>query len=102
MAVAFSGICQSTAFSVMQDPLKLADKDYAEGNYVAAIELFENALAKNSDNHNIQLKLARCYYLVKDYKKSISNYDVLLKTPDSMLSQNDLYYYAQAHTALQH
>src|SRR6478609_10014923 len=86
----------------MQDPLKLADQNYTEGNYAAAIGLFENALAKNSEDSKTQLKLAQCYYLTKDYKKSISTYDALLRKKNSLLSQHDMYYYAQAQSALQH
>ncbi len=94
-------MCQTTAFSVIQEPLKLANKNYLEGNYAEAIELYKKALNKNSDDPAILSKLAQSYYRVKEYRNSILIYDACIRTKSNLLSQLDLYYYAQAQTALQ-
>ncbi len=94
-------MCQTTAFSVIQDPFKLANKNYSEGNYAEAIEQYKKALTKNSDDPAIRVKLAQSYYRVKEYRQTILTYDAAIRAKSNSLSQLDLYYYAQAQTALQ-
>jgi hypothetical protein len=98
--MAHPGDCQSTVFSILQDPMKLADKNYAEGNYLEAIELYENLLNKNSANSQVKLKLAQSYYRVKDYEKSIEVYNSYVKRKSNELPWVDMYFYAEAQTAL--
>lgn len=92
------GGCQSSVFSILQDPLKVADKYYEEGNYLEAIELYENSLNKTT-NPQVQLKLAQSYYRVKDYKKSIATYNSYGKEKRNVLPWVDMYFYAEAQTA---
>lgn len=98
--MAHQGDCQSSVFSILKDPLKLADKSYAEGNYMEAIELYENVLDKNSANSQVQLKLAQSYYQVKSYEKSIAMYNSYVKNNSKNLPWFDMYRYAEAQTAL--
>jgi tetratricopeptide (TPR) repeat protein len=98
--MAHHGECQSSVFSILQDPIKLADKCYADGNYLEAIELYENLLNKNSANWQVQLKLAQSYYQVKDYEKSIAAYNSYVKRKGNELPWVDMYHYAEAQTAL--
>ena len=68
MMIARNGVCQITVFSILQSQLKLADKKFAQTNYPEAAELYRSSLAKNPDDSQTQLKLAECYYQMKDYK----------------------------------
>lgn len=93
------GECQQTIFSVLQDPRKLADQRYAEGNYPEAIELYSRLVKKNPNNAHAQLRLAQSYYRTKNYKKSISEYDFFLGKKSSELPLQDMYFYAEAQAA---
>jgi len=100
MIMALSGVCQSTVFNLVQDGLKLADKKFAQANYWEAIDLYRSSLSKNPDDSQTQLKLAECYYRIKDYEKSVSVYNSYLDKKGNMLPAKDLYCLAEAHAVL--
>jgi hypothetical protein len=99
MSIHHFGWCQSTIFSVLQDPLKLADKSYGEENYLEAIELYENSLKKNPNNQSILLKLGQSYYHMKEYENSILRYNSYMKGGE-VLPLQDMFYYAEAQSVL--
>lgn len=98
-AVPFTAECQPTVFTVLQDPLKLGDRNFMEGNYTAAIGFYQNSLSRNPGDTRTQLKLARSYYHIKNYEKSVSVYNSAMAKKD-VLPKQDLYYYAEAQLAL--
>jgi tetratricopeptide (TPR) repeat protein len=100
IAVARIGECQSTVFSALQDSKKLADKNYAEGNFTAAAELYRSLVANGSSGDPlIRLKLARAYYQIKKYRQSVLQYDSYIGDGGIMPS-GDLYIYAEVQASL--
>jgi len=99
MVIALNGVCQSTVFNILQDPLKLADKKFEQTNYPEAIELYRSSLAKNPNGSQTQLKLAECYYQMKSYEKSVSVFNSYLNKGNA-LPEKDMFYYAEAQTVL--
>jgi tetratricopeptide (TPR) repeat protein len=70
-------------------------------NYKKAIKFFET-LAKNAnreyEKRQSSFELARCYYLLKDYKKSALLFkEFFIKYPDSPVSHAALYYSATSY-----
>jgi tetratricopeptide (TPR) repeat protein len=99
MMIARDAVSQMTVFSVLQSSLKLADKKFAETNYLEAADLYRRSLAKHPDDSLTQLKLAECYYQVKDYKNAASVYDSYL-SKGSELPETNAYHYAEIQTVL--
>lgn len=99
MMAALSGVCQSTVFNLLQDPVKLADKRFAQTNYPEAMELYRSALNKNPDDWQTQLKLAECYYQMKEYTKSVALFDSYLNK-GLALPEKNMFHCAEAQAIL--
>lgn len=99
LAAARNGECQSTVFTIMHNRQQLADKNYAEGDYIEAIELYKSILTKKSGDPLTRLKLARSYYHAKQYRQAVSQYDRYLKTGE-ILPAGDQYTCAEAQVSL--
>lgn len=100
--ISFTGLeatGQSTVFSIMQDPLKQADKSYTDGNYLEAIEQYRKLSEKRPADQHVQLRLAQSHYRVKQYDKAVMVYDLFLKRK-SALPAEDMYFYAEAQSSL--
>jgi len=100
MGIGNSGRCQSTVFSAFDGSEKLANKSFEEGNYIEAITQYQKARKHNPGNSAILLRLAESYYLAKDYKNTISTYDIFLSIQGNVLGVKDLYQYAEAQSSL--
>lgn len=87
--------CQETVFGLFKTDENLADKYYQERNFNSALELYVQE--KNINDSEINLKIARCYFFMKQYAQSISYYD---KHPgaNSPLTLPDIYNYAEAQS----
>jgi outer membrane protein assembly factor BamD (BamD/ComL family) len=94
LGIARDGKCQSTVFSILQDQEKLAEKSYKDGNYAEAISLYQRLLDKHPADQNVRLKLAQCYYLFKNYEKSVSIYNSYMARKGDVLPWKDMYTYA--------
>src|SRR5687768_4384237 len=61
---------QETMFALMRNDSKLADEYFQEKAYHDALTLYQNSLKKNTESKELSLKVARCYYHLKEYKKA--------------------------------
>ncbi|HEY9049161.1 MAG TPA: tetratricopeptide repeat protein [Ohtaekwangia sp.] len=86
---------QQTVFGLFRKDVNLGDKYYRERNYLDALKLYIEAAKKDPD---VQLRVARCYYSLKDYTRSILYYDRYLKAKRS-LPWSDTYFYAEVQAA---
>ncbi|MBA4054144.1 MAG: hypothetical protein C0490_05480 [Marivirga sp.] len=99
IGVARNGESQSSVFAILQDRQKLADKNYAEGSYTEAIELYKNILSGDSGEPSTRLRLAQSYYHLKEYQRSVLQYDTYLGDGGT-LPLADVYMYAEAQVSL--
>jgi hypothetical protein len=89
--------CQETVFTLLSSDIKKADQLMEEKNYRAALPLYENTSRKSRIAHNVDLKIARCHYFLKNYNKAAAVYESSLIN-DSKTS-DDVYYYAESLAA---
>ena len=94
-AIAWNCYGQKTVFGLLSNDLKLADKYYGERNFQGALQLCLGASRKNAASPDIQLRVARCYYSLKQYPQSIAYYDGYIKVKRN-LPWTDIYNYAEA------
>ncbi|MFM9840096.1 MAG: tetratricopeptide repeat protein [Cyclobacteriaceae bacterium] len=87
---------QTTVFALFKSDRKLADKYYEEGDFQSALKLY-NGFNKRKSNKDIYLRIARCQYLLKEYKKTMEAYDRY--SSDGDLPAADLLTYAEASAA---
>ena len=99
MMIAQRGVGQSTVFNILENPSKLGDKKLAQTNYPEAAELYRSSLAKNPNDSPTQLKLAECYYQMKDYQKSVSIFNSFLNKGNALPEKN-MYHFAEVQTIL--
>jgi tetratricopeptide (TPR) repeat protein len=92
---------QQTVFSLMKNDLELAQASYDQGNYREAIELFSRQERQGQGGKEIHVKLARCYYALKDFRAAAASYEKY-QSLSGDLSLEDLYQYAEAECALSH
>jgi tetratricopeptide (TPR) repeat protein len=93
LMAAFPGttICQDNVFALVKSDARLADEYYAAGNYQKAIELYWTLYRKNNDVANTKLRIARCYYYLREFNKaadvfeSIDRGSVPMKASDVLL-----------------
>ena len=93
------GLCQSTVFSLFQDPQKAGDRQFAEGNYAQAVTLYTAQLKKKPGDTQTQLKLAQACYKTKDYAGAVGAYDRYMAS-GQIPGAFDMYYYAEANATL--
>jgi tetratricopeptide (TPR) repeat protein len=96
MLLACQGFCQETVFSLLKNNLRLADEYFAEGNYQSALILYKNSFRKNPSASAILLKIAQCYYRLKQYDETVSTYDKYYLQQTAEIPTTDIYYYAEA------
>ncbi len=88
---------QQTVFELFKNDASLGDYYFEQKNYQGALKLYLNAAKKSpltSENH---IKVARCYYSLKQYQYSIDYYNHYMKAKQN-LPLGDLYCYAEALT----
>ena len=86
---------QETMFDLFKRSSKRGDQHYQKGNYRTALALYNNALKKDSSNREVLLKIARCYYYLKQYNKATFIYKSELARSASLLPL-DCYYLAES------
>jgi tetratricopeptide (TPR) repeat protein len=91
-----------TVFSVMQDPVKQANKYYDEGDLPAAINLYNDAIERGAKELKIRINLARAQYHTRDYIGSVSTYEWLASQAKNEMTLQDLLLYADAKIILKH
>jgi hypothetical protein len=98
ISIAMDGQCQQTVFALLRNEIKLGDEYYEEKNYLGALQSYRNAARKDPGLAELQLKIGRCYYSLKQFPKAIAAYDACMKHKGS-LPWADLYNYAEAQSA---
>lgn len=83
---------QQTVFTLLKNDERLADQSMTEKNYQQALKLYKRAVKKGRSEKSIDLKMARCLYLLKAYPDAIAMYS---KYGDD-LPPADLYNVAEA------
>lgn len=86
---------QQTVFGLFRNDVSLGDKFYKDRNYTEALKLYMEAARKDPD---IQLRIARCYYSLKEYSTAVAYYSKYLKEKRA-LPWSDTYYYAEVQAA---
>jgi tetratricopeptide (TPR) repeat protein len=94
------GVCQATVFTLFQDPVKIADKEFASGNYAQAAAMYAARLSKTPNDASARLKQAQAYYRTKDYGRAVAAYNQYQALPGHVLSGDDMYSYAEANATL--
>lgn len=89
---------QQTVFDLLRNEAVLGDKYYENKYYKDALRLYLGAMKRHPARIENQLRLARCYYSLKEYKESINYYDNYINQKSSLPLQ-DLYCYAEAQAA---
>jgi hypothetical protein len=89
---------QATVFGMFQSDERLADKYYEAQDFQSALKLYTSSINKRRSNNNLYLRIAQCYYSMKEYEKAIDSYNNYSKDGD--LPTADLLNYAEASAAL--
>src|SRR5690606_8282937 len=86
---------QQSIFELFKKDINRADQHFKEANYHNALTTYLVAYRKNTQVKDIPLRIARCYFKLKEYEKCIDYIDRYLKVND-IISDDDLYLYAEA------
>lgn len=95
LGLSFDGKCQDTIFKLFKDDIQIADEHFENKNFTDALKLYRVA-KNNKPSPNINLKIARSYYFLKEYDKAVVAYENNL----NQRTVNDIYYYAEAQAAI--
>lgn len=94
-AIGWNCYGQQTVFGLLKNNLKLADKYYEEKNFRGALDLCLSASREKAPSPDIVLRIARCYYSLKEYPRATAYYDRYIEMKRN-LPWTDVYYYAEA------
>lgn len=75
------------------------DRSFMKGDYNRAMNHYRRANSKLSggkQKSNLDLKMARLYLLLQDYKETIRYYDAVASTDNMLLTINDICFYIDA------
>jgi tetratricopeptide (TPR) repeat protein len=89
---------QDNVFALVKTDIRLGDEYFARKNYARALELYWNVYKKNADASSVKLKIARCYYFLKEYQEAVSIFETLTRGT-SPLSRIDQYCYAESQAS---
>lgn len=93
--ISFNGVGQDSIFKLLKDNVELADDYFENKNYTGALNLYLIAEKKTGSPNQINLKIARSYYYLKQYDLAIAAYEKFLRK-NSELPLNDVYNFAEA------
>ena len=71
LSVHLSVSAQQTVFELFKNDASLGDHYFRQNNYQDALKLFLNALKKDPLLTENNLQIARCYYSLTPYQRSI-------------------------------
>jgi tetratricopeptide (TPR) repeat protein len=89
---------QDNVFSLLKSDIRLADEYFAKRNHRKALDIYWNIYKRNAAAVDVKIKIARCYYGLREYSQAAAVYETLLKA-SSVLSSSDLYCYAEAQVS---
>jgi tetratricopeptide (TPR) repeat protein len=70
--IASCGYCQQTVFALMKNDVAQADEYFRSEDYHEALKHYQHG--KKAGTKEIQLKIAACYYYLKDYSAALTVY----------------------------
>jgi tetratricopeptide (TPR) repeat protein len=88
---------QETVFTLFKKQSRLADEYYQNKNYSAALQIYSNLYKKDS-TASLPIKIAQCFYFLKEYRKSIEEFKQALSY--TQLNSTDQFYYAESLAAI--
>jgi tetratricopeptide (TPR) repeat protein len=83
---------QNTVFKLLRNENVLAEEHYADEEYQLALELYLR-IAKNKPDTSLDVKIARCYYFLRQYNDAGRWYQRHFQSGE--LRMPDLFYYAE-------
>lgn len=95
------GSGQETVFGIFKKDVKLADEYFQQKRFHEALALYESEASSRHAGMDIDLKIARCHYFLKNYPKAITAYE-LVRTKSGKLHERDLFYLAEAQLSSRH
>jgi tetratricopeptide (TPR) repeat protein len=98
LTVSLGAYGQENVFELLKSDMRLADEYYREKNYQKALQLYWNLHKNDPETEDLNIKIARCYYFLKEYRKSASVYEAL-KQSNKKLPHLDLYYLAEVQAS---
>lgn len=98
LLISFNGVCQESIFMLLKNDVALADGYFESNSFSSALQLYLNAEKKSGSPKDISLKIARCYYFLKQYEKAAAVYE-RFKAGNDELPVTDLFYLAEAKAA---
>lgn len=99
MFLSLEGRSQETVFALFRNDTKLADDYFAGGQFQHALELYLNTAKRGTASNENQLKIARCYFALRQYKNAIHWYNKHPEAPSSFIL-TDIYNYAEAQAGV--
>jgi len=87
--------CQESIFNGLKSDSKRADSFYSNKVYKNALDLYLSAEARKNSDKQLNLKIARTYFQLKEYANSSLWYGKYAEISNK-LSDNDIYMYAEA------
>ena len=94
-----NGLCQESIFTALKSNLKRGDEYFHDGRYTYALELYLAVEKTNKASEDIDLKIARTYYQLKDHDNTVNWYKEYYLKHTSLPAQ-DNYDYAEALSSL--
>lgn len=91
---------QETVFGLLKREEALADQFYEKGRYAQALDLLNQAIDKTHDPKQLALKLARCYFALKEYKQAAMSFEKYSNDLGEY-EFNDLYTFAESLASIQ-
>src|SRR3954471_15269817 len=88
---------QETVFTLFKKQSRLADEYYQNKNYSAALQIYSNLYKKDS-TASLPIKIAQCFYFLKEYRKSIEEFKQALSY--TQLNSTNQFYYAESLAAI--
>jgi hypothetical protein len=92
---------QETVFGIFKKDGKLADEYFKERRFNEALELYKSQTTGRHPAQDVHLKIARCYYFLKNYPKAIASYR-LFQNQSGKLPEKDFFYLAEAQLTTRH
>ena len=83
---------QETVFGLLKKDLQRADEYVKQKNFRAALTLYSNYLRNHKVENNVRVKIARCYFSLKQYGEAVRNFESV----EDQLQPADLHAYGEA------
>jgi tetratricopeptide (TPR) repeat protein len=89
---------QESVFGLLKDNQRIGDQFYEEGDYENALKAYKLIKAKKGTNKELEYRLSRSHYFVKDYKHALIHYDKYKS--HAPLPAEDVFFYGEINAFL--